>query len=253
MQTLRSVIRQIPLHSKVCSSWSSTSRTFFTCPVWNKSTKHPELTEDPALSTKSETSKDLETSNDPGLQKERLRQYQNAWRRNKYHTNPIWREQYLAQKSIYERTRRATNVEWRGHRIEYNKKYHALRKDKIPHFAVAKALRTWVYCIPLLRERLFWSTHMPILTQEKVENRCASCGVKRRGGAKLFWQRHQESEDDKHLLDCTGCFFKDPATFLPEGFEDVKTVEQLQKRKEQLMGVKARKPRRKTASPPPST
>ncbi|KAG9591301.1 hypothetical protein KCU77_g8609, partial [Aureobasidium melanogenum] len=184
-----------------------------------------------------------------------MRRYQQklASLRNKYATDPTWREQQLAKSSIYYRTQSATDIEWRALKYEYRIKHYHLKKEKDPNFVVAESLRSSVYKVASIRERLSWPTHMPILTQEKVERHCASCGMKLRGGMRFWWQRRQGSQNDKHLYDCNSCFWKDPATYLPTGFEDVKTVEQLQKRKEQLLGVKARKPRQKTASPPPST
>lgn len=183
------------------------------------------------MSTKSNLEQKPKPSDDPELRK---------WRR-------------LALASMYKRNRYTTDKDYRNRVLEKARKDYDLRMNTDPHYAITSTLRYWVYQLPAAREQLSWKTHIPILTSEKVERRCASCHVKRQGGMKLFWQRRQEPEDDKHLFDCNTCFFKHPAVCLPTGFEDVKTVEQLRIRGEQVLGVRIREFRRKTASPPPST
>jgi hypothetical protein len=99
---------------------------------------------------------------------------------------------------------------------------------------------------------LSWRTHLPVMSAEKVQRHCASCRVKRRDGLRLWWQRRQANLDDQCLYDCPSCFVKDLQIALPEGFKDVETVQQLYKRREQLLGIKAisRKSRTRTSSPP---
>lgn len=256
MQTFRCVTRHASLRPKVCSIWSAfsatTRRTFFACSVSNKSSDHDELPNDSGLSSESAISKNSKQSKDPELQKERKRKYTRELCRNKYKNDPIWRDQRLASSSIYKRIRRATDQEWRNRTVENYKKDYYMTRDK-PTVAIAKTLRQWVYNSSATREKLFWKTHIPILTEEKVERSCASCRVKRRGGMRLFWRRRQESQTGEHLYDCSGCFFNNPAIRLPEGFEHVKTVDELRIRREQLLGIKARPNRWITASPTPAT
>lgn len=252
MQTFKHVTRHIPLRPKVCLIWSSVSattlRTFFACPAWNKSSEDHQVPKDSDLSTKSELKEDSKPSKDLELRKRREQQYKNAWTRNKYATNPIWREGALSKQSAYSRNRRATDQEWRNFKVEQSRKYYYLKMDTDSRFAIVAALRWWIYHQPSVREKLSWKAHIPLLTQEKIERHCASCGVKRRGGMRLFWQRQQESQTGEQLYDCNACFMKSTDTFLPEGFEHVKTLEQLHKRREELLGVKFRQRRRTTAS-----
>ncbi|KEQ63816.1 uncharacterized protein M437DRAFT_45883 [Aureobasidium melanogenum CBS 110374] len=257
MQTFRYITHQVPLRLRVCLglplSSAATSRTFFTSPVQNKSSEHHELPKDSALSTESELTDDSETPNDPELQKERLRQYKNAWSRNKYHTNPIWRERDNARSSIYKRNRRAVDQEYCDRHVEYARKHYKTKRDTDPDFAIRLTLGEWVYQSAVTREQLSWKTHVPILTSEKLERYCASCGGKRRGGMRLYWRRRQESQAGEDVYDCNRCFFNNPAIRLPEGFDHVKTVDQLRLRREQLLGIKTRPYKWRTTSPTPGT
>jgi hypothetical protein len=211
------------------------------------------LSEDSALSTKPDLEEVSKLSDDPELRKRRRQQDKNAPSRNRYATDLTRREWNLALQSIWKRNRYTTDQDYRNHVLEKSRKDYAMKMDTIPQYAITMALRYWVYHSPVAREQLSWKTHIPILTSEKVERHCATCRVKRRGGTKLFWQRRQKPAGDEYLFDCNGCFFKDPVTFLPEGFEDVKTAEQLRIRGEQLLGIKTRPWSWRTASPPPST
>lgn len=255
MQTFRCVARHASLRPKVCSIWSAflanTQRSFFACSVSNKSSDHDELPNDSGLSSESESSENSKQSKHLELQKERLLKYMREWHRNRYETNAIWRDRCLASNSIYQRIRRATDQEWRNRKVENAKKIYYMTRDK-PTVAIAQTLRQWIYHSPATREKLLWKTHIPILTGEKVERSCASCCVKRRGGLKLFWRRRQEPQTGEHLYDCSGCFFNNPAIRLPEGFEHVKTVDELRICREQLLGIKTRPYRWRTAPPTPA-
>lgn len=79
-----------------------------------------------ALSTE-ESPHGPDSAKDPDLQKFRRQQYENAWRRNKYATDPVWRDKSLASGSVYRRNRCATDQEWRHHHLEIVKKDYRLK------------------------------------------------------------------------------------------------------------------------------
>jgi hypothetical protein len=262
MQTCRFSFGQFALRPKVW--WSSTvsSRTFSVCPpVWNKLPKTLEPPE-PAESKDSEQPKSSQLSNDSKIAKDiekrelqRLRNNETERIRKalKYATDPVWRLKHLAVKSACQSARYISDPEWRARNRQqkiqvYNAKY---REDQ--YFPIKSALRSWIYKAPTTRDRLSWKSHVPVLTAEKVEHHCASCRMRVRGGYKLWWQRKLNTEQAGHpLYDCNACFSKDSATALPEGFEDVKTVQQLFLRREQLLGIKAHLRKNALPSPPPS-
>lgn len=171
MQTFRCVSRHVALRPKVCSIWSptsaTTSRNFLNCPVWNLSSKHLGLSEDSALSTKPDLEEDSKLSDDPELRKWRRQQDRNARSRNRYATDLTWRDRNLALASIYRRNRYTTDQDYRNHVLENSRKDYAMKMNTIPHYAIAMALRYWVYRSRVAREQLFWKTHIPILTSEK--------------------------------------------------------------------------------------
>jgi hypothetical protein len=262
MQANKLPIRQIALHPKICpvSSYSPTItlRTLSIGPVWNKQSRTLETSElvdskDPTLlkNADSKLAKDIEKRE---LQRLRKNEYSRKYIASRYTTDPIWRDKYIATIIACEATRLASDPEFHAKKNETTLKWYHTNYEKDPWFAIQRALRTWVNRVPTTRDRLCWKYHVPVMTTEKVERHCASCHITRRGGTRLVWQRRQVSENDEPLYDCSGCFYKDPATALPEGFEDVKTLQQLYLRRDQLLGIKARRPRKNALPPsPPST
>lgn len=262
MQVYTLPIRQIGLGSRL---WSSviTSRAF-SVPSFHfkaaRTVQTPEgatsrdtaLSEHPALGHKYTISKDFDIAKDtasPG-DPESVRQRRNALRRNRFATDPVFRNREHLRKTTWEAKQRADpelHAKWKERKLQI----HHTRHQTEPYYAIRHAMRSWLYDSNHTRDRLSWKTHVPVMTAEKIERHCASCHAKRRGGFRLWWQRRRSLEDGEDLYDCSTCFLSDPETALPQGFEDVKTVQQLYLRKEQLLEIKPR--RRKNALPPPST
>jgi hypothetical protein len=261
MQACRLFIRQVVLHPKFWSS-TITLRTFSVCSVWNKLPETPELLEhtksenvklpkDPKSIDDSKIAKDFEKRELQRLRKNESERIRKAF---KYATDPVWRRKFLTVNSACKSARRISDPEWRARICQQKiQVYHAkYREDQ--YFPIKSALRSWIYKAPATRDRLSWKSHVPVLTAEKVEHHCASCHIRVRGGNKLWWQRKLNTEQAGHpLYDCNACFSKDSATALPQGFEDVKTVQQLFLRREQLLGIKAKLRKNALPSPPPSS
>jgi hypothetical protein len=259
MQAFKPPIRQLALRQKVCpvSSYSPTItlRTFSIGPVWNKQSRTLE-TPEPAVSKDHTLPKNSESVNDsklakhieePGVRRLRKREYMRKYMKTRYATDPIWRDEQLAARSAYETARLASDPEYRARQKEYHNQFYQARRKNDPHFAISLVIRSWVYRSPSTMRKLSWKAHVPVLTTEKVEHYCTSCQVKRRNGLKLWWQRKSNSGNDEPLYDCNSCFFTNTAITLPKGFEDVKTVQQLYLRRQQLLGISAKL--RKNASP----
>jgi hypothetical protein len=199
--------------------------------------------------------KDPENATDFETPEEARRERKNAYNRNLYATkratDPIWRENRLAQTSAWEMARRASDPEFRARQNQRRIEAYYTNMRESPRFAINHALRNWFWHSNTM-DCLSWKTHLPVMSAEKVQRHCASCRVKRRDGLRLWWQRRQANLDDEYLYDCPSCFMKDLKTVLPEGFKDVETVQQLYERREQLLGIKAttRKSRTRTSSPP---
>ncbi|KEQ75606.1 hypothetical protein M436DRAFT_41973 [Aureobasidium namibiae CBS 147.97] len=207
------------------------------------------LSETPGLARSSALSEDSELAK--RSTRARYQERQNAYKRAKYATDPKWRERHNARSTAWDSLQRTSNPEWKASKKESASLYYYTKLREDPFSVIRISLRNWVYHLPLTRDRLSWRKHLPILTDDRVERHCASCHYSpRRGGSRLWWQRRQSLQDGATLYDCNKCFWKDPEIALPQGFEDVKTVQQLFLRREQLLGIKARL--RKNALPPPN-
>lgn len=259
MQVCKLPIRQAALGS---STWSLaiTSRAFSVssaCINAAQTLQTPEdaISRDAASSETPALAKTSALSKDSGFAKASKRSIKqerdSAYFRTRYASDPNWREQRLLNKAAWASAQRVSNPEWCARTKQENHKLYHTKYKEDPYFAIRHALRNWCYGSYHIRDRLSWKKHVPVMTTEKVERRCASCNVKRRNGTRLWWQRRQSSEHGQHLYDCTLCFWKDLETALPQGFEDVKTVRQLFLRRKQLLGIKAKL--RKNVLSPPST
>ena len=264
MQVCILPIRKAALRPQ-CWSSAITLRALSNSPALNKvprtleppkhaKSNHVALPEDTELVKGSTPPKDPENATDLETPEETRRERRNAYQRNLYATkcatDPIWRENRLAQISAREIARRASDPEFRARRNRRSEAYYTNMRES-PRFAINHALRNWFWHSNTM-DNLSWKTHLPIMSAEKVQRHCASCRVKRRDGLRLWWQRRQANLDDQCLYDCPSFFMKDLKITLPEGFKDVETVQQLYKRREQLLGIKvtSRKSRTRTSSPP---
>jgi len=263
MQVCTLPIRQVGLGSR---PWSSaiTSRAFSISSAWNKvpetlkspehanledstpsSTSAPlrdsERAKDSTLSSNLKVARSSTKSEDPELARQRKKAYMSSYFKTRYAADPAWRDRANLRMAIWSSTQRASNPDWRAQKKEYESLFYSAKLKEDPYFAIRNTLRAWAYNSPLTLDRLSWRNHLPILTDEKVERHCASCGYSpRRGGNRLWWQRRQSLQDGDTLYDCNKCFSKNPEVALPQGFEDVKTVQQLFLRREQLLGIRAR-------------
>lgn len=263
MQVCGLPIRQVALDSRLWNL-AITSRAFSISSAWNRVPGTLKAPEDAKLeeSTPSSTSVRLENSGsakDSSLSRNlevaksstSRKAYMSSYFKARYAADPAWRAQNNLRSTIWSSTQRASNPGWEARKKEYQSLLHRTKLKEDPYFAIRNTLRDWAYNSPLTRDQLSWRNHLPILTDEKVERHCASCNYSpRRGGNRLWWQRRQSLQDGGTLYDCNKCFSKNPEIALPQGFEDVKTVQQLFLRKEQLLGIKARR-LRKNALPPP--
>jgi hypothetical protein len=198
-------------------------------------------------------SQKIQQAMDPELARQRKNEYNRTRMAFKYATDPIWREKHLADCCARGAARLASDPEYRAREAERLAQLHRSRVKKNPVFAVRCVLRKSLYQSSIGPHLLTWKTHVPVKTTEKVERHCASCHIKRRGGVRLWWQRRQVPEHEEPLYDCTTCSNKNPTMALPEGFEDVKTVQQLYLRREQLLDIKPRRRKNSSVSCPPSS
>jgi hypothetical protein len=144
---------------------------------------------------------------DPEKYQRRLLQIA-VWKRNSYQNNPEYRQKDLTASRL--------------RHAEY-------RKTSEPYYRT-KNMWKWAGRYSWFREQLPWRSHIPILFAQKTRHSCASCGVSRIDGSKLWWK---SAKTDSHT--CHSCYTKAHWNeAMPEGFGDCRTKADIVARMQQL-------------------
>ena len=110
--------------------------------------------------------------------------------------------------------------------------FYATERGKFYH-----NLKTWCSRYAWFREDLPWKLHKPIYHEERVEHHCEGCNWTRKGGYKLWFRKISSpstAEADSWL--CSKCYFPkaDCRQAMPKGYEDLTTIKEIAKRREEL-------------------
>jgi hypothetical protein len=107
-------------------------------------------------------------------------------------------------------------------------------------FRLLRILSKWTRAHAWVREELPWKSHRPVLYTSPVQHRCESCGLTRRSGLRLVWQSIAQPD----LYSCHTCYLKqDLGACMPEGYEDVRDLRELARRKKESEKLKTEAPR----------
>jgi len=119
---------------------------------------------------------------------------------------------------------------------------HHAKALQQPAYLQSRMINNLLMHYPWSRAGLPWKSHLPLVSAEPIERHCSGCGITRRGGSKLWWQKIDaagtKSEPHSQSFLCHSCYFPkdDWACAMPEGYEDVKSIKELVARNEQLDG-----------------
>lgn len=190
-------------------------------------------------------------SKDPAKRRQQLDR-QNELRRLRYATRPEVRKRVLEQNACWTRKNRPPGSPYYNKYLKKNleafkKKYHGDAEFRKQHSERMKDLKRnarlndpglllkqriydWCRHHPWFCELLPWKTHEPCLFDTKVTKRCASCGIARQNGLRLWWRSISEPES----FNCNICQLKNPTEALPSGYEGLTTLEQIRERLKEL-------------------
>jgi len=157
-------------------------------------------------------------------------------RYDKLRLDPEALRRHLDKNSEVEKNRYATRPEVRENHSRRGSRYHGAHRDDEAYQFVAK-FQGWCKRHTWVREQLPWKTHRPVLHDVKVEHHCSGCNWARRGGVKLWFQHL--TKPNSWL--CMSCYWPkgDLGRAMPTGYEDVRSWEELVKRRDSLMGTAA--------------
>ncbi|CAD0091890.1 unnamed protein product [Aureobasidium vineae] len=150
-------------------------------------------------------------------------------------TDPEWHRQELIRR---ERYRRRNAAKLSDYNSQYNKSFLP-RYTSDPTVQLSQRLQNWVKLHVWVREELPWKTHRPVRYETPTPRRCEFCGITRRNGLHLVWQRIAQPD----LYSCHRCYARQGTeTCLPTGYEDIRGIKELAARKKQLEQPKSGSP-----------
>lgn len=173
-------------------------------------------------------------------QYDRLRLDPDAYRAQRDRQSVSHKESYYKSPDVREK------------RIQRAREYrmHRDRANKLAHLMSSK-LGTWLYAYKWIREALPWKSHQPLVFDKQVKHYCDSCHYARRDGARIWWRakpaRCEEistpvlGEGQANSYLCHSCYSmkRDWSAVMPEGYEDVETLNDMTARKKELDGTDA--------------
>jgi hypothetical protein len=95
-------------------------------------------------------------------------------------------------------------------------------------------IHNWISHYPMARKMVEWTLFRPMRYSQKIKYHCQRCGYIRFDGLRLWWR----SLSDTDVYICQTCFLRSPDVGLPEAYRDCTTIKELNKRVEQLTGVR---------------
>lgn len=146
----------------------------------------------------------------------------------------------LMDRKIWYRDRWLMNPE-NVERMREVARSYALSRKGDQRLLFSWRFRQWCTRHAWFRENLPWKSFKPVLYERKVEHHCEGCDWTKKGGRKLWWKKIQSStpapatETDSWL--CTNCYIPKAADWeeaMPRGYEDLTTMEEIAKRRDQL-------------------
>lgn len=100
-----------------------------------------------------------------------------------------------------------------------------------------RRMLNWGMRYPWFRENLPWKSHQPVHYAKDVEHHCEGCNWIEKGGKRFWWRKiEQPSTTDADSWLCTSCFVPktDWQEVMPKGYEDLTTIKEVAKRRDEL-------------------
>ncbi|KAI4761732.1 hypothetical protein E4T52_06034 [Aureobasidium sp. EXF-3400] len=141
---------------------------------------------------------------------------------------------FREQKSVTESKHYATDAKYRAARIKKAKAWNEAHKHD-EDFTRRQKIYNWCFRRESFKrhpwtKNLPWTTHRPVVYTDKVSHYCAGCGCHRLG-YKAWWQ---SMEDPNSFLCHKHYANRGWSEIMPKGYEDVRTLEELRVRYEEL-------------------
>lgn len=149
------------------------------------------------------------------------------------------RRAYLEKNGARKKSRLLTDPDFREKENQRTKDFQKISKHK-EEFVLRYALYRWIKRCPWVCTELPWKSYRPIYYNHRVEHLCTGCAWTRRNGLRLWWARdvgasNSYDESDSHEYLCGACYSQRGWNeAMPAGYEDIRHLKDLVKRKKQL-------------------